>query len=190
MLLVFGGNLGIPQGLDFLLNVLDECKDRHDIFFLIVGSGTEYPRVDSHIRAGCHTNVRLVGTLPKDQYDVLLSECDVGLVLLDPRFTIPNFPARLTAYMEAATPIIAATDCSTDIRDVLHESGGGIWVHNGDLEGFMEAVDRLSADRELGEEMGRRGRRYLEAHYTVGRAYEIIVAHMRPDKRSESRAPA
>lgn len=178
MLLVFGGNLGIPQGLGFLLEVLDQCKGRQDVFFLIVGSGTEYPLVDSHLRAGGHPNAVLVASLPKGQYDQLLDECDVGLIFLDPRFTIPNFPSRLTAYMEASLPILAATDTSTDIRDVLNDSGSGIWVRNGDLDGFIAAVNRLSADPVLRQDMGCRGRGYLEEHYTVARSYEIINDHM------------
>lgn len=178
MLLVFGGNLGVPQGLGFLLEVVDACRNREDVFFLIVGSGTEYSRIDSHLRSGLHANVRLVSSLPKEQYDALLEECDVGLIFLDPRFSIPNFPARLTAYMEAAIPIIAATDSSTDIREALNDSGGGIWVLNGDVDGFVAAVDRFSADSKLREDVGRRGRLYLEDHYTVGRTYEIVTSHM------------
>jgi glycosyltransferase involved in cell wall biosynthesis len=177
-LLVYGGNLGKPQGLSFLLDILDKSKDREDIFFLIVGSGTEYSHIEAHLRVGQHQNAKLLRTLPKDQYDALLAECDVGLIFLDPRFTIPNFPSRLTSYMEAAIPVIAATDTSTDIKDVLFESGSGFWVQNGDFGGFMEAVDRLSKDVVLRHGMGLRGRRYLEKHYTVSRAYEIITAHL------------
>ena len=176
-LLVYGGNLGKPQGLNFLLDILDKSRDREDIFFLIVGSGTEFSRIEAHLEGGQHRNARLLRILPKDQYDALLSECDVGLIFLDPRFTIPNFPSRLTAYMEAAIPVIAATDTSTDIKDVLFESGSGFWVQNGDLDRFMRAVDRLSKDAVLRHGMGRKGREYLEKHYTVSKAYEIITAH-------------
>lgn len=179
MLLVFGGNLGKPQGLGFLLEVLDSSKGRNDVFFLIVGSGTEYDRIDAHLKNGQHQNAKLLRSLPKDLYDELLTVCDVGLIFLDPRFTIPNFPSRLTAYMEAGVPIIAATDVNTDIKDVLRESGSGIWVESGDLDEFMAAMDRLSRDVGLRHEMGRRGRAYLEEHYTVSRAYEIITAHLR-----------
>lgn len=178
MLLIFGGNLGRPQGLGFLLDVLDGSKDREDIFFLIVGSGTEYDRIEAHLKAGQHRNSRLIRALPRDKYDALLAECDVGLIFLDPRFTVPNFPSRLTAYMEASVPVIAATDTSTDVRDVLLESGSGFWVQNGDCDGFMASIDRLSADEALRREMGRKGRTYLEEHYTVSKSYEIIMAHM------------
>lgn len=179
VVLVLGGNLGRPQGLDFLLKVLDRMKNRLDLFFLIVGSGTEYGRIDAHLRAGGHRNAKLMATLPKEQYDSLLCECDIGLIFLDPRFTIPNFPSRLTAYMEAAKPVIAATDTATDLGEVLTRSDSGIWVRNGDLEGFEAAVNRLAADPGLRKQMGLRGRAYLEEHYTVSRAYDIITAHFR-----------
>ena len=177
MVLMLGGNLGRPQGLGFLLEVLDRLKDRQDVFFLIVGSGTEYGRLEAHLVAGQHRNARLLSALPKDQYDALLEECDVGLILLDPRFTIPNFPSRLTAYMEAAIPVIAATDTVTDIKDVLLACNSGIWVRNGDVEGFEAAVNLMAADPLLRSQMGLNGRAYLEEHYTVSTAYDIIAAH-------------
>lgn len=177
-LLVYGGNLGKAQGLGFLLEVLDEAKHRDDVFFLIVGSGTEYGRIEAHLRAGRHQNAKLLRMLPKNEYDALLAECDIGLIFLDPRFTIPNFPSRLTAYMEAAVPIIAATDTSTDIKDILHESGSGLWVRSGDLEGFMRAVDCLTANPELRCEMGLRARSYLEINYSTSRGYRIITDHL------------
>ena len=42
---IYGGNLGKPQGLNFLLNVLDSNRNKKDRYFLIVGSGTEYTKI-------------------------------------------------------------------------------------------------------------------------------------------------
>lgn len=176
---VYGGNLGRPQGLGFLLKTLDRIKNREDIFFLIVGSGTEYGHIEEHLKDGKYTNAKLLKALPKEDYDKLLECCDVGLIFLDPRFTIPNFPSRLTAYMESAVPVLAATDINTDLKDVLREAGCGFWVQSGDIEGFIEAVSRLVADESLRREMGLRGRRYLEENYTVSKAYDIIMSHFR-----------
>lgn len=178
MVLAYGGNLGKPQGIGFLLEVLDRSKDRQDVFFLIVGSGTDYCRIEQCLKTGRHRNARLLRTLPKDQYDELLTQCDVGLILLDRRFSIPNFPSRMLAYMEAALPILAATDSHTDIRSVVCESSLGLWVHHGDIDGFMAAIDRLYSDKALRCEMGARGRAYLEEHYTVAKSCEMIRAHI------------
>ncbi|WP_434074029.1 glycosyltransferase family 4 protein [Moorella naiadis (nom. illeg.)] len=186
VLFIFGGNLGRPQGIGFLLEILDRGQNRNDIFFLIVGSGTEYNRIEQHLKSRAYRNVKLLRTLPKDDFYTLLLECDVGLVFLDPRFTIPNFPSRVTAYMEEAIPIIAATDPNTDLKDVLRESGSGIWVRSGDLDAYMSAIDRLASNPTLRREMGKAGRRYLEANYTVSRTYEIITAHLKKNQRSGS----
>ncbi|KDE46151.1 glycosyltransferase family 4 protein [Geobacillus sp. CAMR5420] len=176
---IYGGNLGRPQGIGFLLEVIDYMKDRTDVFFLIVGSGTEYEKIKQHLEIGCYRNAKLFKFLPKEEYDVLLNSCDVGLIFLDPRFTIPNFPSRLTAYMEAALPVAAATDVNTDLKDILREAGCGMWAENGDLKNFCAIIDTLASDSNLRYQMGLNGRKYLEKYYTVSRAYKIITSHLK-----------
>lgn len=176
---IYGGNLGHPQGIGFLLEVIDYMKDRTDVFFLIVGSGTEYEKIKQHLEIGCYRNAKLFKFLPKEEYDVLLNSCDVGLIFLDPRFTIPNFPSRLTAYMEAALPVAAATDVNTDLKDILREADCGMWAENGDLKNFCAIIDTLASDSNLRYQMGLNGRKYLEKYYTVSRAYKIITSHLK-----------
>lgn len=179
---IYGGNLGRPQGIGFLLEVIDYMKDRTDVFFLIVGSGTEYEKIKQHLEIGCYRNAKLFKFLPKEEYDVLLNSCDVGLIFLDPRFTIPNFPSRLTAYMEAALPVAAATDVNTDLKDILREADCGMWAENGDLKNFCAIIDTLASDSNLRYQMGLNGRKYLEKYYTVSRAYKIITSHLKNNR--------
>jgi glycosyltransferase involved in cell wall biosynthesis len=173
---VYGGNLGRPQGVDFILECLQRLKARSDVYFMIVGSGTEYARIERYVGESGFQDVQLRPSLPKDKYDALLSASDVGLIFLDHRFTIPNFPSRLTAYMEAGLPVLAATDQATDIRGVLEESASGVWVPSDSVDAFVSALDLLTKDPDLRRRMGDAGRAYLEEHYTVARAYDTIVA--------------
>ena len=48
--------------------------------------------------------------LPKAEYDRVTGACDVGMIFLDHRFSIPNFPSRLLGYMQAKLPVLAVTD--------------------------------------------------------------------------------
>lgn len=177
-LFVYGGNLGKPQGIDFLLEVIDNFHQVDNSFLMIVGSGTEYPKLDKHIRSTKPVNVALHNYLPKAEYDELLRSADVGLIFLDPRFTIPNFPSRLTAYMESSIPVLAATDVNTDLKDVLIESESGFWSLNGDLDSFLNNAKRLAQDQELRLRMGLNGRKYLEEHYHVTKTVEILLKHL------------
>lgn len=174
----FGGNLGRPQGVEFFLAVLDVFKDSKTAFFLIAGSGTESERISRHLDSGHHSNVRFIGHLPANEYQELLAACDVGMVFLDSRFTIPNFPSRFLSYLELAMPVIAATDPVTDLRTVVQESGCGYWARSDDVPAVTEAILEISRDPELRRAMGIRGRSYLEAHYTVAASYETILQHV------------
>jgi len=178
VLFVYGGNLGKPQGIDFLIEVIDNFHQVDNSFLMIVGSGTEYAKIEKHILSTRPVNVALHNYLPKAEYDELLRSADVGLIFLDPRFTIPNFPSRLTAYMESSIPIIAATDVNTDLKDVLIESESGFWSVSGDLDSFLNNARRLAQDQELRLKMGLNGRIYLEEHYDVTKTVEILLKHL------------
>ena len=174
---MYGGNLGLPQGLEFLIEVCKEMKERKNIFLMIVGDGNRYEFVSEELEKLDADNIRLLKKLPKAQYDELLTACDVGLIFLSPQFTIPNFPSRLTAYMEIGLPVIAATDNVTDIKDAIYEAGCGFWTESGNLSVFMTHMEKLAGDIELRRAMGRNGRKYLEEHYTVDKSYQIIMRH-------------
>ncbi len=178
VLFVYGGNLGRPQGIDFLLEIISNFHRVGNSFLLIVGSGTEYGKIERHIQEIKPKNVNLLNRLPKEEYDQLMSVTDVGLIFLDHRFTIPNFPSRLTAYMEASLPIIAATDVNTDLKDVLQESRSGFWSESGDLEAFLANSIRLAEDQNLRLEMGLNGRKYLEENYDVTKTVDILLKHL------------
>lgn len=122
-------------------------------------------------------NIKIEEYMPKNEFDEILSVSDVGLVFLDKRFTIPNFPSRINSYMEFGLPILAATDLNTDVKDMLHEAKCGLWSPSGDLESFMHNVVNLNSNEVLRLEMGSNGRTYLEENFTVDRTYEIIISH-------------
>lgn len=171
--LVYGGNLGKPQGIPFIIECLKTLKERQDIFFLIVGDGTEFNKLASFVDAEKPQNVKLMKRLPKDDYDRMVSACDVGLIFLDHRFTIPNFPSRLLAYMQAGLPVLAATDPNTDIGKVAVEGGFGWWCESNDASAFGKCVD-LALNSDL-KAMGTAGFEYLKKNYSADRCYEIVM---------------
>ncbi len=170
---VYGGNLGKPQGISFLIECLKKCIDIVDVFFLIVGDGTEFPLIQNYIENVKPKNVKLMKRLPKEDYDTMVGACDVGLIFLDYRFTIPNFPSRLLAYMQAKLPVLAVTDPNTDIGKVVVGGGFGWWCKSNDVKIFYETIkEACGSDLKA---MGKNGYQYLEDNYNVDSGYEIIM---------------
>lgn len=173
---VYGGNLGKPQGIPFIIECLKQLDGKTDAFLLIVGSGTEFGKLEEYFRTAKPKNMKLMSHLPKDDYDRMVAACDVGLIFLDDRFTIPNFPSRLLAYMQAGLPVIACTDPNTDIGQVAVDGGFGWWCRANDAEAFAKIVEEACA-ADLSA-MAEKERRYLLEHYTVG-----VNAHLLTDER-------
>lgn len=174
-LFIYGGNLGKPQGVDFLLKVIEANEERRDTHIVVVGSGTEYPRILQWFNHHTPSNATLLSAIPKSDYDRLAGACHVGLIFLDPRFTIPNFPSRLLSYLENAMPILLATDPNTDMGQIAEQEGFGLWCKNGDLNLFMANMNRLAENEGLRRQMGAAGRRFLESNYTVRKVADIIL---------------
>lgn len=172
-LFIYGGNLGKPQGLDFLLRVIAENESSAENYILVIGSGTEYPRIERWFAENSPRSACLRKYIPKADYDALLAVCDVGLIFLDPRFTIPNFPSRLLSYLENSMPVLLATDVNTDMGSIAEEAGFGLWAENGDLERFMANMRSLTAENIA--EMGAKGRQFLLDNYTVDRVTDTIL---------------
>ena len=76
-----------------------------DVKFVIVGDGTEKEEL---FQALAHqSNVLLYDWLPKEDYDTLVDACDVGLLFLYPKYTVPNIPSRLVSYLISGLPVVA-----------------------------------------------------------------------------------
>lgn len=170
---VYGGNLGKPQGIPFIIECLKFQINNPDAFFVIVGDGTEYKKLESFFDLEKPTNMKLMKKLPKEDYDIMVSASDVGLIFLDHRFTIPNFPSRLLAYMQAGIPVLACTDLNTDIGKVITEGGFGWWCESNDVEAFSKCVDD-ALKTDCGK-IREKEIKYLKDNYLVERNYRAIM---------------
>lgn len=174
-ILIYGGNLGKPQGIDYLVRCLDANKNRTDCYFVVVGSGTHYHLISEWYEHNRNMNVKLMSSLPKADYDILVRSCDVGLIFLDHRFTIPNYPSRLLSYLENKMPVLCATDVNTDIGKIAEENGYGYWCESVKPENFTALVDKvLASDMKV---MGVKGYVFLKQNYLVEHTYNAIMSH-------------
>lgn len=177
MVAVFGGNIGIAQELEFLIELIKLYRDRDDIIFLIIGKGTEKEKIKKIIEREKLSNVLMKDHMLSSEFELLVRECDIGLINLDRRFTIPNMPSKTLSYFKAGIPILAAVDKNTDYGTLLENADAGLWSITGDIERYRDNFEKLINDGELRKRMGANGRKFLEENFTVEKAYDIIISH-------------
>lgn len=173
---IYGGNMGKPQGIPFLVECLKAVKDREDCHFVVVGDGTDYHKLEAWVKERHPKAVSLFRYLPKTDYDALASACDVGLIFLDYRFTIPNYPSRLLSYLMECKPVIAATDANCDMGTIAEENGYGFWCPSNSVEAFVEVVDKMLVSDI--KQMGEKGYEFYLNNYTVDHTYQAIMKHL------------
>ena len=175
MIFVYGGNLGKPQGIDYVIQCLEAAKDINDVFFLIIGSGTEYYKIEDYIKTSKNKRIKLIRELPTAEFDKMLVCCDIGLIFLDHRFTIPNFPSRVLSYMQAQLPVLSVTDMVTDIGRITVENGFGFWCESNNCQKFVETVNKIISEKEKLLQMKPIAKAFLCKEYDPAKVCQSII---------------
>lgn len=173
---IYGGNLGVPQGIPFLIQCMEANAHRDDCHFVVVGSGTYFQKLSDWYESAKPKSVTVMKGLSKEDYDQLVQSCSIGLIFLDYRFTIPNFPSRLLSYLEYKMPVLCATDPNSDIGTIAEDNNFGFYIPSNDVDAFTNSVNRiLASDVKL---MGENGYEFLKNNYVVDNTYKSIVQHV------------
>jgi glycosyltransferase involved in cell wall biosynthesis len=173
---VFGGNFGIPQKTEFIIDVADKIKDRKEIIFLLIGEGTEKNKIKQVVLDKKLENVRILDQLTRNEYLMLVKECDVGLVNLSDKFTIPNIPSRTLSYWSLRLPVLAAVDENTDYGDLLTCCSGGLWSVTGDTDAYIANLLTFFYNPETRKQFGENGYNYLIRELNTEVAYNTIMS--------------
>ncbi len=175
-IVVFGGNMGKPQALSFLLKLAEHTQDIKNIKYLLVGKGNERDGLKKIALEKQLKNIRFIDFVPREEYELLISACDIGIVSLSSCFTIPNIPSKTIDYFKLSLPILAFTDKNTDYPIILEkESKGGLACLYGDINSAREKLLEFYNNDELRFQLGKNGRHYYEKKLDVEIAYNTIL---------------
>lgn len=169
---LYGGNLGIMQGVDFFVECLKKCK-RKDICFVVCGFGTHAHLVEEYVNTERPENVVWIPGLAREEFDRLVSACDIGMAFLSWQCTTPNFPSKMLPYFDKSKPVIVCSDLHTDAGKILIDNNCGWFCPSNDSNRFVQIVQEICTNAELAK-MGENGRRFLECTCTSGISYQII----------------
>lgn len=169
---VYGGNMGLPQGVLNIALAISYFKNDEDIEFIFVGKGTEWNKINEYFKE--QKNVKVLESLPREEYEKLLSSCDVGFIFLDSRFTIPNYPSRTLAYLEKGIPIIAATDKNTDIKDLIVDNKVGLWSCSDDINSLIESIKIMKENKEKRKEFSKNARELFLKEFQVEKSVDLL----------------
>jgi len=172
---LYGGNLGVAQDLDNIIRLAKRLAPHQHIHFLLVGEGSEVPRLEKMIVAHNLSNIQILPAVSHPQYMSMLSEADVGLISLDGRLKTHNVPGKLLGYMNCGKPVLASINPGNDLFEMVEKNQAGFCLLNGDDDGLGAAAVMLANSPELRNTMGANSRKLLDRLFSVDAAVQQIV---------------
>lgn len=159
---VHTGNMGVKQGLTNVVEaarLADACGA--PVHFVLVGDGGERKALEESARGV--QRLSFIDPLDNKEYRYALAAADVLVVNERPGVSAMAMPSKLTAYFDAARPVVAATDPNGITAAELRAADAGIVVPADDPEALLVAVLKLREDPAAAAHFARNGRRHREA---------------------------
>nr|WP_299381582.1 glycosyltransferase family 4 protein [Allomuricauda sp.] len=175
---IFGGNMGLPQKLENIINLAKSCQELDDLVFYLIGKGTQQKKIAQMIQDLKLENIILKEHLPRNEYNALLRVSDIGLISLHEDFTIPNYPSKVLAYYQFKKPVLASVDVNTDFGTFQEKINCGLWSEAGNTEALKKNLVKLYKDEKLREELGQNGYDYWINNLTPKHAYKIASSQV------------
>ncbi len=110
------------------------------------------------------------------EYANVLQAADALLLNERPGVAEMSLPSKLTSYLSASRPVIAATGAASGSARLLTASGGGVRVDPGEPDLLVEAAAEVRADPARALELGRAGKAYADSHFRQKVALEAYDA--------------
>lgn len=173
---LFAGNVGLSQGLEFVLEAASLLADERNILFLIVGSGAAKGRLVKQVEEMSLTNVRFLPFQPQERVSELYAASDLCLVPLRRGITQDSVPSKVYTIMAAGKPLVAAVDDESDTSQFVRETECGLLVPPEEPDALAEVISTLYQDRTLGESMGLKGRKRVQQEFTPQAAAQKYAA--------------
>ncbi|MBN2582456.1 MAG: glycosyltransferase family 4 protein [Planctomycetes bacterium] len=164
---IYTGAHGKANGLDYILDAAERSKDRPEIAYVLLGSGSERDRLREEARSRGLTNVVFADAVSKVRLPGILAVCQVGLMILkdigEPRPVLPN---KIFDYMFMGMP--AVVNFAGPTWDMVQEEECGLFADPLHPESLADCVARLMGDCELARRLGENGRQAARGKYDRG----------------------
>ncbi len=189
---MYVGTHGMAHGLATLLEAAEQMRGDDHFRFVFVGEGADKRALVEQAKRRSLTNVLFAGEQPHERIPAFVAAADAMLVPLKdrPLFTTV-LPSKIFECLAAARPVVLGVE--GEARRLVEASGGGLCIPPESAEALVGALRQLAADPEQARAMGRRGRAYVEQHFSrpvLARRYLELLSEVVDAKSPRSRGPA
>jgi glycosyltransferase involved in cell wall biosynthesis len=167
------GNLGRAHEFDTVVAAAERLGEENRVLFLFVGGGNRLGELARRVAERRLSHLfRFVPYQERAMLKYSLSLPDIHWISLRPEVEGLIFPSKIYGIAAAGRPAIVVGARGGELARLVCRHRCGVAIAAGEGTAFAHTLRRLAADRGLLEEMGRRARGMIEAHFRRRHAFE------------------
>ncbi|MBD3161742.1 MAG: glycosyltransferase [Candidatus Eisenbacteria bacterium] len=175
---VHPGAMGIVNGLEFLIPVCRELAEiAPQVVVLLVGDGSQKPRIEELAREAGLENLRFFPPVPKAEMPEWLAAADLGLMLIR-RVPVLEMNSANKFFDYAAAGLPCLMNYGGWKAELLRRYEAGRAVESDDAALFAAEVAQLARRRETLREMAVGARRMAEEQFDRDRQFALLLETM------------
>lgn len=175
---MYSGNFGLAHDFVTLNGAFARLGQRPELDLVLVGDGPRKASVVTLAEQRALTSMRFLPLFPRESLGDSLTAADVHLISLEQALSGMVVPSKLYGVMAAGRPSVYVGPRQSDVWRVLVETESGICVENGDVDGLVDALERLRTQPELRARMGENARAAFVERFDRGHAlrrWEAVI---------------
>ncbi len=174
------GNMGYKQGLENVIEaaLVAQAADS-PMLFVLMGDGNQRAALSQLARRYALTNLRFLPLQDADVFPSVLAASDILLINQRGSVNDMSLPSKLTSYLAAGRPVVAAAAAHSETAREISMSSGGLVVPPDDPAALLDALTRVAGDPGLRAHMAGAARKWVAVNLSETAAlhgYEQLLA--------------
>ncbi|WP_414550940.1 glycosyltransferase family 4 protein [Anabaena sp. CCY 0017] len=162
---LYSGNMGRCHDIDTLLKAAIELQ-YEPVQFVCIGGGAKREELIAQVNQLGLSNFTFLPYQDKKDLPYSLTSCDLSLVSINPSSESLVLPSKLYSALSAGRPLAVVCSPYSSLRQIIAEAECGAAFDHGDGHGLAEFIRLLQRNQQLGKQMGKAARQYLQSHFT------------------------
>ncbi|MGZ3883075.1 MAG: glycosyltransferase family 4 protein, partial [Bacteroidia bacterium] len=175
---LYGGILGISQGLEIILEAAEKVRQNPQLKFVLLGNGPEQHKLMALKEAKQLDNVFFFESVPKSEMPAILKSVNAAIIPLKKLDLFKGaIPSKLFETLAMEVPVLLGVD--GEARELFIDQGKcGLYFEPEHAEALASCVLTISSDKTLAAQLGRNGRAYVNAHFNRNNIAEKLYSEL------------
>lgn len=151
-LVMYSGNLGRSHDIEVLVE-LAKTTQAHPIYYLIIGGGDKYKKIEESIKQSGLSNIKIMPWQPVEILPLTMAAADLAVVSLGKEASLLSVPSKTYNFMSVAAPLLCIASPESELSLLVNKYGIGKCFDSEDLEKMKEYVLTLYNNPTIHQQM-------------------------------------